>query len=372
MAKADSLVFADAHIGGGWASRSIHGDAEFALDQILSQARKHRVKRVLGLGDLIDKQRNRSRPINTFFNFIDGLQALKIEAWFIEGNHDQDDPPWFEAHAHARSLHKELVETEAGSIYGINSLPYGAIQEAFEEIPEDTGILVCHQSWGEWMGSITSPQCDFAQVPHVERLISGDLHQCIIKRHKGKDGQDILCCSPGATFMQAINEPNEHFVILIMDDGTFKKQKLESRQVIDWDVISYKEDMDRFMEDFEGRLAEVTQHAAANEFPETLMQPLLRITYSHRLTDTVRRVDKLVDGRAHVFYKELPPEEKQATKGAKKERIGAAVTPLSTLPKVVDQEKNPNVFELCHTLLQAGMNAEEAFAEWRARYLNEE
>jgi len=375
MPKVLAVMFGDSHLQeSAWASSKIQGDSMYSLEQIFSYAIRNKAKAVVGAGDLIDKQRNRAGPINYFHTQIDRLEEAGVPFWFIEGQHDMDDPPWLSGHRWAKHMHKEEVQLGNFKLYGLNYLAFGELQEALDNVPDDTDMLVCHQTWGDWMGDIASPQGDFSQVPVVKLLFSGDFHKFVLEKAKGKDGQKIIVCSPGSTCMQEINEPPEKYFIAFMDDGTFQRVKLKTRRMIDWPVMNRPEELNAFPEQIEGELASAAQKAAGLELPDNLTTPLLRVTYSNRLEDAVRRVEKVVAGRAHLFFKELPPEEKLAKMSIAKKEKGEAVTPLTELPKEVDQEKEPDVFSVVQRLLttaQAGGNPKDELLKWRSEYLED-
>jgi hypothetical protein len=117
----------------------------------------------------------------------------------------------------------------------------------------------------------------------------------------------MLCCSPGATCMQKADEPAEHYWVLLGKDGEITRRKFKSRVFVDWSVMHHKEELDRFMAEIDAELAAADQKAAAMELPDAVAKPLLRVTYSHRLTDAVRRVTAAVKDRAFLVWRELPP-----------------------------------------------------------------
>jgi len=365
-----SLIFADAHAQvSAWSGRSITGDAEFALSQIAELAVAHRVASVEGLGDLIDQQRNRSAPPKMLERFAAKLHDAEIPFGFLQGQHEADTPPWLSSVPGAHHRNGQLFELGGIKLFGLDFHPQDRLQEALVAIPPDADVLLAHQCWSEWMGDVTNPQGEFAQVPHVGCVISGDKHQYILEQRQGADGQAMLVCSPGATCMQAINEPSVHYVLLLSDDGSIKKIKLKSRVFVDWDVMTTKEDLTRFGEQFESELTAAMQRAATLDLPEALMTPLLRVTYSHKLDDAMRRVARIVGSRAHLFWKEIPPDRAEAEKRVIKTKVGEAVTPLSVLPLEVD--KDSDAFALTSRLLGTrDIDAAKAeLAKYRSEFL---
>lgn len=363
----DILFFADSHL------REDRGDSKYALRQIIDYAIKNKVGAVVGAGDLIDRQKNRSAPIAFFFSQLDRLEEREIPFYYIQGQHDFDDPPWLSGHRRSEHLHDREVICDDAILYGLDCLPEGELQRYLDTIPDnysEVGILVAHQVWGDWMGSVTVPQGTFSQIPVFNTAVTGDYHKIMTAKTLGKNGQPLTVYSPGATCMQKINEPHEHS-FLVRSKGQFRRIKLNSRPFIDWPLLLTPEQLDVFAEDFERVLADAAHNSAEACLPEPLQTPFLRVTYSYRLPDTVRRVEKLVRGRAHLFWKELPPEEKTATAVA----VGAIdydveITPLSELSSCVDKDSDPEVFSLLSAMLTVS-DKELAFSTWKTKFLED-
>lgn len=361
------LIFSDAHL------RQRRGDEQYAIRQIVRAAKKYKVQNVWLTGDGIDKQSNRSAVAHFMFRqLLDPLREAKIKFFFLQGQHDWDDPAWPLAHEWAVHAHQQELPLGPYMAYGLDFQHFGVLQEELSKVPDGCNLLLAHQAWGEWMRFDDVPQGDFAQVPgHMQIVISGDLHQKVQeKKHKNKDGDKILTISPGATCAQKMDEPHEHFYILVRQDGMFEFKLLQSRAFIDWDVMTTKGEVDDFVENFEAHYQIAMQKAAAGNYPAEMMKPYLHVTYSHKLgAEVVRRVNKVVSDRAFINFRENPPEEKAGNKGKPDKKVkGEAVTPLTELAKEVSKEEKPEVFELTSRLLQASSFPEE-FARWRAEQM---
>lgn len=365
--KPHTLYCSDTHL------RHKRGDEQFAFTQIVDAAIGTRgVKRVIVAGDMLDKQSNRSRVISFVMKEVDRLEAAGIEFWYTQGQHDWDDPPWLSGHRWARHMHRQTVEADGCCFYGLDWQPFGALQEELKEVPEGADALVCHQVWSDWMGQVTNPQGAFAEVPgHIKLLLTGDLHERRLERRKNADGVKMTVVSAGATTQQKIDEPADHFYCLVFPDGSVEHKRLKSRVMIDWSVMNRSEDVDRFAAEIEPELASAAQKAAAMDLPADMCRPYLRVTYSPRLSDTVRRVERLVGDRAVLYFKELLPEEKvEAYQKARKGDKGAAVTPLSVLDQEVDKDESPQVYELVSRMLQA-TDKELELSRWRAEFMGD-
>lgn len=365
----DTLFFADAHL------RDRRGDEFFALSQIAQAARKHRVRQVVLAGDGIDRQSNRSRAIHAMSRFIDSLEEAGIGFYFIQGQHDTDDPPWPSVHRHAQHLHCRVVPLGPHVCYGLDFQTHGQLQQFLRDVPAECNLLVAHQAWGEWMGSIAVPQGEFAQLPgHVDHVLTGDLHQFRLERRRNAAGAPVLVCSPGATCAQRMDEPHEHFYVLLDRDGSWRRERLKSRVLIDGGLVASTEDLERLLGTLPGELERAEQCAEEEGYPDDVRRPYLRVSYSYRLPETVRRVEKVAAGRAILYFHELSPSERGASAPVSVVDVPLggggeeAATPLGLLPLEVDREKEPEVFDLVARLLRAEEPMDE-FARWRDEYL---
>lgn len=361
------LFFADHH--GQTGPRA--PDTDFALAQLVAHAKERAVAAVVGAGDLIDQPRNLAAPIVSFCRFLDKLQALDIPFYYIQGqpSHDAVDPPWLSSHRHAQYLHRKQAVIGGLRLFGLDFQTAATLQEELNGIPAGTDMLVCHQTWADWMGTIANPQGEFAQVPLVRYVVSGDLHKTLIETKTGKDGQKMRVVSPGATCMQAINEPAEHFCILF-DGGSFTKLPLKSRPYFAHGPVVREHDVAQLLAALPDELAAA---AARLDLPEALRRPYLRIDYSYQVPDVVRRVEKLVGQSARLFWREIPPdvakEREAAAAAAAALGAGGPASALTLLGAHLDAASDPDAFELAHALLANPGNQEAALAAWRAAYL---
>lgn len=346
-------------------------DELFAFTQLVDAAIEHKVKYVMLAGDLLDRQTNRAKVVSFLYRQLSRLQEAGIRVFYTQGQHDFDDPPWFSGLDWPTHIHKKRVPTDDGAFYGLDWQPFGKLQEELAEIPSDVDFLVCHQVWANWMGDIAAPQGSFDQIPGQIRFVqTGDLHSWKLEKHKNADDQKMLVLSTGATTQQTVAEPQTHHYALRMADGSFEKKTLKSRVFVDCGLLARAEDLDKFVAELEPTLAEAHQKGAAMDLPPELMTPVFRVSYHAKVFDTVRRVEKIVGGRAVLRFKELPPEEKTVTYAQAKKKGGIAVTPLSMLAEEVDKEEEPATYELCERLLGAP-DKELEFAKWRQEFLGE-
>ncbi len=348
-------------------------DEQYALRQIIDIAIEEEVKQVLAAGDLIDRQTNRAESINVWHRQLDRLENAKIEFLFVEGQHDLDDPPWLAGHRWAEYVHKKVFPVGGKlTAYGISYQNWGDLQAALAEVPEGVEFLMMHQVWGDWMGDIAAPQGDFAQVPgHIKWLLTGDLHQCCIETHKNAGGKKMTVISPGATCKQKVDEPNEHFVIIMDKSGNLIKKKLRSRPYIESELIQDEETLDEFLKTIGPEIGRVNE--ANQDLPEDVRKPVVRVQFGHRMFDAAPRVERGLQHLAILKFKQLPPPERIEAAKARGEarKNGEAVTPLSVLAKRVDREKRPTLYNAAERLLRS-QDPEEEFRRWWAEQLQEE
>jgi len=346
-------------------------DERHAFRQIIDKAVALKVP-VVAAGDLIDKQSNRAETITFLYRQLDRLGEAGLWFYYTQGQHDFDNPPWLSAHPYAFHMHKKGVTLGDFVLYGLDWQPYGKLQEELAEIPPDANMLVCHQVWADWMGDRAAPQGSFAQIPgHIKCVLTGDLHNWKLEERKNADGKKMLVVSCGATTQQKIDEPDRHYYALLCPDGRVEQRKLNSRLFIDCSLINTENDIDLFMAELEPTLATAAQKANAMELPVEMTKPYMRVSYSSKMPDVVRRVEKAVADRAILNFKQLlPPEKLDAYKKAKKAEKGEAVTPLSVLSQEVDKEEKPAVYELVERMLGA-TDKELEFARWRSEFLSE-
>ena len=355
MANDIAVMFADGHLQDrAWANRPIEGDSYCSFKQIIDYAVKNRLP-VIGAGDLIDKQRNTSGPIVFLHKQLDRLALKNLPFFYTQGQHEMDEDPWLSGHRTAVHLHRRKEFLHGVTLYGIDYMPAEHLPTELGLIPEDVDLLICHQVWADWMGDIASPQGCFGDIPVVNNAFSGDYHIDTVEKTRGKDGQQIEVLSPGSIAMQSIDEDENKYFFVLMDDLTFRRVKLMTRRKVEWTVINRQDEVEQFVETIDPVLAEV--ESQAEKYPKGIRKPLLRVQYSSRLEGALRRIMKAVDGRAFVFPKETPPQKAEVEeRRARKQRDGDkhATTLESLLPGYLESEGHKALQDDCQRLLQAG------------------
>jgi len=328
----------DHHSGGGYVNRGID-DSQFSMAQVKDWAVANKVELVALLGDYADKQRNRSSAIVPLRTQLEQIRDAGIDVGFIQGNHDFDSPPWLSGGGFFW-LDKEVVDLHGFLWMGLDYRPRDEILRTLaEDIPDDVTGLIMHQCWSDFMGDVAAPQCGFEDVPvQVLRLVTGDYHGgCMIDTYRGKGGQKLIVANPGATSMQDISEPGEKAFVAFLSDGTFLEVPLKTRVVLRSDVLHTSNDLDRFVGEVGQAIDSATAQASRQGYPEDMWKPLLQVVYSHAIPDGLRRIERVVNGRAHLFPKELKPEKVTKTfKANVAEAKGKAFTPQMLLKEEID------------------------------------
>lgn len=351
-------------------------DTFFAFTQLIDTAIQHKIP-VFGAGDLLDKQSNRAETVVFLAKELRRLAEHDLLFYYTQGQHEFDVVPWLEIADNAVYCHKKSVRLgDKYTLYGLDWQPHGKLQEELAAIPSQSSILLCHQVWSDWMGTVASPQGEMAQIPgHIKYVFTGDLHQWRLEKTKNADGISMTAVSCGATTKQKITEPDTHHYALFYPDGRVEKQTLRSRVSLKTHTILTPEDLDSFVAGIGARLAAASQRAAAMELPDNMTQPYLRVVFNPTVLNVVKRVEACVGDQALIYFKQIVPDDQDGkSKKTDQTKAGLAVTPLSLLDQEIDKEETPETYDLAEVLLTAaasGTDVEVAFAKWRAAYLED-
>ena len=318
MGNPVAIIASDLHLKPRtWKHRPIVGDSYNAWDQVVSGAIEYQVSYVILAGDLLDRQLNGSEPIIKLKEGLDRLEKAGITTLFIQGQHEYQESPWASLSGSIH-LHGHCpVEVGPFKIFGID---YQSKEELFPAIgmlpmlATDRNILVMHQVWQDWMGERALPQGKFEDVlnatPELEVLITGDLHEQRLESHRNASGSETTVLSPGSTCVQSIAEPLEKFFYVLRDDdgkAAFLPVAINNRPIFRYPktletVGDVEEALARVEDDYEVAF----QFADSSKLPEDLCTPIFQYVYSHEVAADVGRLEKRLDGRVHLFWKEIP------------------------------------------------------------------
>lgn len=371
-----ALIFSDAHLQKRtWQNRPILGDSYYALEQIVDYALAHKIGCVLGAGDLLDEKVNDSAPILFLREQLERLTSRGIHFLFVQGQHELTDPPWMllGGSKYVVHLHGQSWTIGNWTVHGLDYQPADRIQEGLAGIPEDADILMCHQVFGDFMGEVALPQLDFADVPHVKQVWTGDFHQFVLERDKyrGKQGQKLTVLSCGATHQcPDISSPSECYFATIDVDGALTPHQLKTRKCDEWKVVN-EDQFQEFLKDIPAYLEGAANYASDLELPPQLQKPLWRLIYNSRIDRAEQRTRKIVGDDAHLFFKEVPNITTTDVERMLRP-TGKVLTLQSCLNEEVDPAQQPDVYKLCQRLLQAGStpnDLKQELVRWKQEIL---
>jgi predicted phosphodiesterase len=354
MGKPLAIIASDLHLKPRtWKHRQIVGDSYHAWDQVVSGAIEYQVSYVILAGDLLDRQLNGSEPIIKLKEGLDRLEKAGITTLFIQGQHEYQESPWASLSGSIHLHGQEPVEVGPFKIFGIDYQSKEELLPAIGELPilaTDRNILVMHQVWQDWMGERALPQGKFEDVlnstPELEVLITGDLHEQRLENHQNAGGSEMTVLSPGSTCVQSIAEPLEKFFYVLRDDdgkAAFLPVVINNRPIFRYPktletVGDVEEALARVEDDYEVAF----QLADSNKLSEDLCTPIFQYVYSHEVSSDVGRLEKRLDGRVHLFWKEIPDKSDKFIEAF---AAGVSVTMKDVLRDHVEEGKTRDLAE---------------------------
>lgn len=368
-------VITDAHVSPtdtAWVNSGIRGDARYALQQFVSLSIENKVVAAVGLGDLIDRAVNRALAPTAWMRALDQLESAGIPFLFIQGNHDMDDPPWLSMHRNAVHMHGLTRKVGPLVFYGLDYQPADRLTEALANVPTGVDVLLCHQGWEQFMNRPGSFQGSLKNVTNARLVLTGDLHARKTLKLKTATGNKIEVHSPGATCKQAVNEPDEHFILFGDRLGSITECRLNSRIVLRCDTLTTAEQLDTYLDAIPHKLHQAEVQARELGLPEELIKPLVVIYHAATLTDVRRRAERVLAGRGFLFCVPVGAEVNGAVE-CEVEDDNGRITLLNCLAEEVPGTSADDVAvrNLIQTLINAGdvNDAEESF---RTAFLKED
>jgi|688.fasta_scaffold22813_7 hypothetical protein len=297
---------ADLHLeDGAWTSRiNIYGDAYYSFKQIVDHCIEHKLPLILG-GDVLEKKSNAARPIAKLCAELTRMQDAKLPVYYIQGNHEYDRyAPWLSVHPWPTHMHNLTVVFDNVSVHGIDWLPKGEIQKALKDVPATTAVLVTHQVWQDFMGTVGRTECDLSEVHYAHTVLAGDFHVTKVAEGTNAQGKPIRMLSPGSTAMQDIGEePEKFFFVICVDEAgkiVFAPHRLQTRKFLSY-VVKTAEELDELCA---GKLANAVDRvlqAARLYVPPELAKPLVRVKFNKNLPDAYLRITTAGADIAHLF-----------------------------------------------------------------------
>jgi hypothetical protein len=135
-------------------------------------------------------------------------------------------------------------------------------------------------------------------VRNAKVVLTGDYHKSTaLKLDNG-----TVVHSLGATSMQSIAEPTEHYCGLISTSGKFFKHKLTSRRVIESPNLGFFEEASAYLTSLPKLVAAARKEAKELGMPEELLKPIVIINYGS-VQGMKARVEAMVGNLAHLFFR---------------------------------------------------------------------
>jgi hypothetical protein len=294
-----AVVTADTHLAQrSWVKHpGLEGDAYYGLAQVVDYCILRGLPLILA-GDVFDKQRPDPTTIARTVAQLTRMQKAGLKVYDIQGQHELDrNQPWLQAISEW-PIHVDKVAFQIGAIkfYGIDWQPADTIQEEFAKIPSDTDVLIAHQVWRDLMGPrIGESECQFADVPHVKVIATGDFHRHMWMPAKNRNGDTILILSPGPVCMQSIDEDPRKFFFVLNDDLSVTDHELVTRGCYRFDITS-KDDLEVFLKSHVQMIC-----APQEQVPQNIARNIVHIVYQDSIPELYSRVMAAIGSKAHVF-----------------------------------------------------------------------
>jgi hypothetical protein len=362
---------ADLHLeDGAWTTRpAIYGDAYYSFEQIIDYCIEHKLPLILG-GDVLEKKSNSARPIAKLCDGLSKMQSAEVPVYYIQGNHEYDrNAPWLSVHPWPIHMHEASFDINGAKVCGFDWLPRGEIQEAFTRVPTTVDILVTHQVWKDFMGTLGRTECELTEVHNVRNVLAGDFHVTKTVTSVNAQGQPITMLSPGSICMQDMSESPDKFFFVIGRIPTTGEIVSTPVQMKTRGLISYRVETQELLDELcAGKLlaeiqAKITE--AAN-LPAHIQKPLVRVKFDKNLPDAYLRVVTCVGESAHLFCEAIAEKAQQArvaSRDAVKNDLLTAVADLLG--------NSADAYKLAEALLNSEDPTREIDVLFR-NYMNEE
>lgn len=291
--------------------RELAGDSQFAFQQIVDLALQYQCPNLVIGGDLTDVRQPPSEVVHFLGSQLERAQQGGVDTYFIQGQHELADPPWatatFRQARHLPAWNLRLPES-GRIVHGIDFQYRDKLPALLAAVPADTDILVMHQVWEEFMGGVAACEGALTQIPHAPLVLTGDYHKYAYLELLGATGQRLQVYSAGATHLRRINEPDEHYVLLLDSDGEVYAQPLRSRVVARF-KLGDANAFDQFNDTWAVTLAELQLLAQQRRLPPPLQKPIVEVKYREdKIENAYGRLLQLLGDDVFFFPQALLPE----------------------------------------------------------------
>jgi hypothetical protein len=315
--KPVALLTADWHLQPStWTGRpEIAGDSYRSARLVVALAVERRVPLVV-LGDVLNVRHPDPVSIGVLFACVDACRDAGLPFYYLQGQHElHRQRPWLSCHPWPTHVHDTELDLGPIRCYALDWLPAEQLAPKLAGIADrDVAMFLGHQVWTERMGKRAAirggTDAAFADVPKIGLLASGDFHGHKATNHDGKDGQRLMALSPGSIYLKSIDEDPLKFCYELHDDGSFVSRSIGPLRPLH---------RARFHDEAGlAVLVERTGDLAALD-PADPDKPILQVLGVPNSFDAHARLSAAAEGRVHLFFRTVDPEEGDGVEAARRE-----------------------------------------------------
>jgi len=353
------LLAADLHIKPcTWSSRpEIHGDSFAAFRQLIDLMLLHNCHCVIP-GDFWDNTRPTSQAVVFVQQELLRLHGQKI--FLTNGNHDGVRPSWALLLPNVVWVDKQLFEPVPGlKCYALDYRPPAELEVELAQVNPDAKVLFCHQmlDLSTPFGASWNMRADW--VPgFIRHVFMGDYHQGGTW-HRPSDGLSFTY--PGSTYMTDWGDPPTHQVLKVTVSPTGSLEA-SAVQLVSRVALTFRIDSEgvlaAFPGELDGALADEDAKRVNLKVDPFIQMPMLRVKFDPALQSAATRIRDAVGGRAHLFLSPTPAAVMV------RPETDAATSLSEALAKVVDRERQPDLFAFLTDLLGRIDDTELILRQW--------
>jgi len=330
-----------------WKRKELDGDSyralSFVTQQILAERYEYGKQTVILAGDITDKGEIDGATFHSLDGFARDMYAAHIDVYYVLGNHDWADMNDFCEEVGFVNLEKAGVVVMDGCRFaGLGYRSREDLLPALEKVPA-CDVLVMHQSFEHLLSFEGAFDLSMDEMPpQVANIVSGDIHVPNITPFRN---QSNFCCSPGGTIATKISEvhPRGYY--------KFGGLKGECPQYV---TIPHRRIL-RARADTPEELAALMLPSVEKE----QLLPLVELAYPMTMAGAVE--EYMQRHSTAVFFPKPGYTGKLLAVAGTDRTMFDRLTLAGALPLAVDKDKEPEDYDLLHSLLNS--NAAEVVAK---------
>lgn len=188
------------------------GDSLFGLQQIVDYCvdPENKISVLLAAGDLYDGPSPTSTVQMAVHRQLDRLRSACIPVWHIQGQHENcAKVPRLDTSLNVTHLDGIAESYDQFKVAGLDYRPRDQLLVSLKEVALlGPKLLMLHQVWSDFMGSVADCQAAFSELPDVPWVLTGDYHVAEVRPKQGPKKRTTVV-SPGSTHMRSIDETQE-------------------------------------------------------------------------------------------------------------------------------------------------------------------